>query len=71
MDIKEALAAVAERRDLSTADMQKVMMQIMTGQASDAQMGGFLMGLRMKGETVKEIAAAARVMRELAIPRHN
>jgi len=68
MDIKEAIAAVAERRDLSTADMQKVMMQIMTGQASDAQMGGFLMGLRMKGETVKEIAAAARVMRELAIP---
>lgn len=68
MDIREALAAVAEHQDLTTADMQKVMMQIMTGQASEAQMGGFLMGLRMKGETVKEIAAAARVMRELAIP---
>ncbi|MCJ8339322.1 MAG: anthranilate phosphoribosyltransferase [Pseudomonadales bacterium] len=68
MDIREALAAVAEHRDLNTAEMQKVMMQIMTGQATEAQMGGFLMGLRMKGETVKEIAGAARVMRELAIP---
>lgn len=68
MDIKEALAVVAENRDLTTAEMQKVMMQIMTGQATEAQMGAFLMGLRMKGETVKEIAAAARVMRELAVP---
>ena len=68
MDIREALASVAQHKDLNTADMQKVMLQIMTGQASEAQMGGFLMGLRMKGETVKEIAAAARVMRELAIP---
>ena len=68
MDIREALAAVAEHRDLNTAEMQKVMMQIMTGHATEAQMGGFLMGLRMKGETVKEIAGAARVMRELAIP---
>ena len=68
MDIREALAALAGHQDLSTADMQKVMMQIMTGQATEAQMGGFLMGLRMKGETVKEIAGAARVMRELAVP---
>ncbi|MEH6442265.1 MAG: anthranilate phosphoribosyltransferase [Oceanospirillaceae bacterium] len=68
MDIKEALAVVAENRDLTTAQMQKVMMQIMTGQATEAQMGAFLMGLRMKGESVKEIAAAARVMRELAVP---
>ncbi|OUS37942.1 anthranilate phosphoribosyltransferase ['Osedax' symbiont bacterium Rs2_46_30_T18] len=67
MDIREALAAVAEHRDLNTAEMQKVMMQIMTGNATEAQMGGFLMGLRMKGETVKEIAGAARVMRELAV----
>ena len=68
MNIREALANVAEQKDLSTADMQKVMMQIMTGNATEAQMGAFLMGLRMKGETVKEIAGAARVMRELAIP---
>ncbi len=68
MDIREALASVAEHKDLTTADMQKVMMQIMTGNATESQMGAFLMGLRMKGETVKEIAGAARVMRELAIP---
>lgn len=68
MDIREALAAVVEKRDLTTAEMQSVMMQIMTGQATESQMGAFLMGLRMKGESVKEIAGAARVMRELAIP---
>ncbi len=68
MDIKQALAAVVERRDLSSDEMQAVMRQIMTGQCSDAQIGGFLVGLRMKGETVTEISAAAAVMRELAVP---
>lgn len=66
MDIQAAIAAVVEHRDLSAADMQSVMHAIMTGQATPAQIGGFLIGLRMKGETVDEIAAAARVMRELA-----
>jgi anthranilate phosphoribosyltransferase len=46
--------------------MRAVMRTIMTGQATPAQIGGFLIGLRMKGETVEEIAAAAEVMRELA-----
>jgi len=46
--------------------MQDVMRQIMTGQASDAQIGGFLVALRMKGESIDEITGAAMVMRELA-----
>ena len=66
MDIATAIANVVEKRDLSAADMESVMRTIMTGQATPAQIGGFLVGLRMKGESVDEIAAAAKVMRELA-----
>ena len=66
MDIRQALALVADRRDLSPEDMQAVMGQIMSGEATDAQIGAFLMGLRLKGETVDEITGAVMVMRELA-----
>ena len=66
MDMQGAIRAVTERRDLAWAEMEAVMRTIMTGDASPAQIGGFLVGLRMKGETVQEIAAAASVMRELA-----
>ncbi|MHB8623244.1 MAG: anthranilate phosphoribosyltransferase [Sulfuricaulis sp.] len=66
MDLPSALRAVIERRHLSGAEMRAVMRLIMTGQATPAQIGGFLVGLRLKGETVEEIAAAAGVMRELA-----
>ncbi|SEO92197.1 anthranilate phosphoribosyltransferase [Aquisalimonas asiatica] len=66
MDMKEALRAVTERRDLSRDEMTDVMRLIMTGEATQAQIGGFLVGLRMKGETIDEIAAAAGVMRGLA-----
>ncbi|WP_372738466.1 anthranilate phosphoribosyltransferase [Neptunomonas sp.] len=68
MDIKQALTAVVDRKDLSMAEMQAVMQQIMSGQATDAQIGGLLIALRMKGETVDEITAAASVMRSLAVP---
>lgn len=66
MDIRTAIGKVINRQDLSESEMQAVMRAIMQGQASAAQIGGFLVGLRMKGETVTEITAAARVMRELA-----
>ena len=66
MDIRQALALVADRRDLSLEDMQAVMGQIMSGEATDTQIGAFLMGLRLKGETVDEITGAVMVMRELA-----
>ena len=67
MDIREAINHVVDRIDLSAADMRAVMQQIMSGGATPIQIGGFLAGLRTKGETVAEIAAAAGVMRELAM----
>jgi anthranilate phosphoribosyltransferase len=66
MKIQQAIAMVLDKQDLSAADMQSVMTQIMTGDATSAQIGGFLVGLRMKGETVEEITASAEVMSALA-----
>jgi anthranilate phosphoribosyltransferase len=66
MDIQAAIKAVIARQDLSGDEMKSVMQQIMTGECTPSQIGGFLVGLRMKGETVDEMSAAARVMRELA-----
>ncbi|MVW73699.1 anthranilate phosphoribosyltransferase [Pseudomonas xionganensis] len=68
MNIKEALNRVVSQLDLNTAEMQDVMREIMTGQCTDAQIGAFLMGLRMKSETIDEIVGAAQIMRELAAP---
>ena len=66
MDMQAAMRAVTEGKDLSRDEMQQIMRTIMTGEATQAQIGGFLIGLRMKGETIDEITAAAGVMRELA-----
>lgn len=66
MNIQMAIAQLIERQDLSRADMQAVMQQIMTGECTDAQIGGLLVALRMKGETIDEITAAAEVMSALA-----
>jgi len=66
MNIQQALELLIDRKDLQVADMESVMRQVMTGEATPAQIGGFLIALRMKGETVDEVAAAAKVMRTLA-----
>jgi len=66
MNIQSAINAAIEQQDLSESDMIAVMRTIMTGEATSAQIAGFLVALRIKGETVTEIAAAASVMRELA-----
>lgn len=68
MDIREALGRVVENLDLTLEEMREVMRQIMTGAASDAQIGAFLMGMRMKSETIDEITGAVQVMRELMTP---
>ena len=66
MEIQSAIKAVIAGHDLSGEEMISIMRQIMTGECTPSQIGGFLVGLRMKGETVDEISAAAQVMRELA-----
>lgn len=66
VDIQQALSRVVESENLSREEMAAVMRQVMSGEATEAQIGGLLVGLRMKGETIEEIAGAAQVMRELA-----
>lgn len=66
MQIQQAIAQLLEHTDLSRDDMQAVMRQLMTGECTDSQIGGLLIALRMKGETVDEITAAAEVMTSLA-----
>ncbi|MES9834332.1 MAG: anthranilate phosphoribosyltransferase [Candidatus Thiodiazotropha sp. DIVDIV] len=66
MEMQQAINKILARQNLTGEEMTAVMQTIMTGGATAAQIGGFLIGLRMKGETVAEIAAAASVMRELA-----
>lgn len=68
MDIREALGRVVENLDLTLEEMREVMRQIMTGAATDAQIGAFLVGLRMKSESIDEITGAVQVMRELMTP---
>lgn len=68
MEIQRALALLVERVDLGRQEMAAVMRQVMSGGATDAQIGALLVALRMKGESIEEIAGAAEVMRELATP---
>ena len=64
--IQEAIANLVQGRDLSRADSVAVMNEIADGGATPAQVGAFLAALRLKGETVDEIAGAAEVMRSRA-----
>lgn len=66
MDMKTALQRVLDGQDLAPSEMKEIMRLIMSGGATPVQIGGFLVGLRAKGESVDELAAAAQVMRELA-----
>jgi anthranilate phosphoribosyltransferase len=68
MHIKEALIRLVDGNSLDQNQMAAVMRQIMTGEATPAQIGGFLVALKIKGETIDEIAGAVSVMRELATP---
>ena len=61
--IKEAIAQLVKREDLTSAVMEQVMEEIMTGEATDAQKASFLTALSMKGETIDEITSAAKVLR--------
>ena len=65
MDIQTAINNVINHIDLNREDMHSVMQTIMQGNATSAQIGGLLVALRIKGETVDEITAAAEVMRKL------
>jgi len=66
MDIQTALGRIAERQDLSNAEMVDVMRQIMSAGTTDVQIGAFLLGMRIKGETIDEITGGVQVLREFA-----
>ena len=67
MEIREAIDIVVSGKDLSMGDAASVMRQIMSGEATQAQLGSFLTALRLKGESTEEIAGMATVMREFAL----
>ncbi len=68
MNVQEALARLLDGHDLSRADARAVMNEVMAGDATPAQIGGLLVALRLKGETVDEIAGCAEAMREHVLP---
>ncbi|MEE4659876.1 MAG: anthranilate phosphoribosyltransferase [Halieaceae bacterium] len=68
MNMQQAIARLAESADINTEEMRAVMRLVMGGDATPAQIGAFLVALRIKGETLDEITAATEVMRELATP---
>ncbi len=67
MNIQQALNHITKNIHLTQPQMEEIMRSIMQGEATEAQIGALMMGLRMKGESIDEMTAAARVMREFAI----
>jgi anthranilate phosphoribosyltransferase len=67
MAIREALAQIVEGKDISESEAAAAMQDIVDGAATPAQIGAFAVALRMKGETVDEMAGLARVMRDAAV----
>jgi anthranilate phosphoribosyltransferase len=63
VDVRSAIARVVARQSLTEEEIEAVIRQVMEGEATAAQIGGLLIALRMKGETVEEITGAARAMR--------
>jgi anthranilate phosphoribosyltransferase len=70
MNIKSAISAVVDGRNLTSSEAGLIMREIMNGNATEAQIGSFLTALRMKGETVEEIVAFAKTMRDYCIKIH-
>src|SRR4051812_25458255 len=66
MGIQQAIGKISKRQDLTLEEAEAAMDEIMTGTATQAQVGGYLMGLRLKGETIDEITGSARSMRRAA-----
>ncbi len=66
MNIQTALGRIAEKQNLTTEEMVSVMRQIMSAGSTDVQIGAFLLGMRIKGETIDEITGGVQVLREFA-----
>jgi len=67
MDIRQAIARVVDGGGLSEAEMESVVLELMDGKGTPAQIGGLLVALRAKGETIDEITGAVRAMRANAV----
>ena len=66
--LKDILLKLCRREDLTRSEAREAFTHIMSGEATDAQIGGLLVGLAAKGTTVEELVGAATVMREKAVP---
>src|SRR5258708_9909553 len=70
MSIQHAISKISKRQDVTEEEAEAAMDEIMGGTATPAQIGGYLMGLRLKGETIDEITGSARSMRRAANHPH-